>query len=83
MFVGRSENSVHVIVNNVQHIGIARPFFVPGGLISFPVAQGIQKIVCLRVAIGGSVVSIDTSVNSSTSYSNFDVISQYQFHFKL
>ena len=55
MFVGRSENSVHVIVNNVQHIGIARTFCVPGSLINFSVPEGTQKIVCLRVAIGGSV----------------------------
>ena len=51
MFVGCSELSKSVILKDMQHVGIFRAFYLPGGdLLSFSVPVGISKIAELWFA---------------------------------
>ena len=55
MLVGFSNIDVNVIVNHVQHFAIIRAFFLPGGLVKFFSAWGIEKQMLICYFLGGSL----------------------------
>ena len=55
MLVGFSDIDVNVIVNRVQHFAIIRAFFLPGGLVKFFSAWGIEKQMLICYFLGGSL----------------------------
>lgn len=44
MFFDCSEVIISVVVKHLQHIGIVRAFYLPGGLAKFSSARGTEKI---------------------------------------
>ena len=77
MLVGCSEKSVHILLLNMYNIlELSGLFVYQGSLIRFS-AQGETK-KCLFMGCYREIsTQIDASVNSSASYGNVDVISQY------